>query len=446
MDEKKFIILDDSKKAETGIEKIKSKDVELRSEEVQEVMGRIPNWIIRWGITLLAVIVFVLVTGSCFFKYPDVITAQVTVTTINPPAAIVSRASGKIKKLYVTDKQMVKPGDYLAVIENSAKTEDILLAKKQLASVNTDNFLVPESDRSLQLGDIQTTYIAFLNAAREYQNFKELAFYEKKIEFQRRQIQRHEEHFERMQRQALITDNQFKIAGRRWEKDSLMHLRGGISGPERDNSQSSFLQSLQNLESAEGGLETQQIQIAQLKEDYLNLQLEKLEKEGKIEHDINDAWEQLQVALKNWELQYALISPVEGQVTFTTYWSENHTLTAGETAFVVVPQTSEEIIGKALLPIARSGKVKEGQKVNIRFTNYPDQEFGVVKGMVKSISLVPVEDHYIVEILFPQGLQTNYKEVLPLSQQMTGEADIITDDLRLIQRFIQPIQKIFANR
>ena len=31
----------------------KKNDIELRSEEVQEVMGEIPSWIIRWGITLL---------------------------------------------------------------------------------------------------------------------------------------------------------------------------------------------------------------------------------------------------------------------------------------------------------------------------------------------------------------------------------------------------------
>ena len=28
----------------------KKNDIELRSEEVQEVMGEIPSWIIRWGI------------------------------------------------------------------------------------------------------------------------------------------------------------------------------------------------------------------------------------------------------------------------------------------------------------------------------------------------------------------------------------------------------------
>jgi hypothetical protein len=32
-------------------------NIELRSEEVQEILGRPPQWIIRWGITIIFIIV-----------------------------------------------------------------------------------------------------------------------------------------------------------------------------------------------------------------------------------------------------------------------------------------------------------------------------------------------------------------------------------------------------
>lgn len=60
------------------------KEIELRSEEVQEVMNRVPAWILRSGITVLFVIVVALVAGSYWFKYPDVIAAEVTVSTQDP--------------------------------------------------------------------------------------------------------------------------------------------------------------------------------------------------------------------------------------------------------------------------------------------------------------------------------------------------------------------------
>ena len=52
------------------------KDIELRSEAVQEVMGHVPSWIVRWGITVLSLVVLMLVVGSFFFRYPAGIDAD----------------------------------------------------------------------------------------------------------------------------------------------------------------------------------------------------------------------------------------------------------------------------------------------------------------------------------------------------------------------------------
>ena len=75
------------------------KDIELRSEEVQEVMGQIPAWIVRWGITLLFLVVVALLVGSCFFKYPDVITADMTLTGQHPATAVVTRSEEHTSEL-----------------------------------------------------------------------------------------------------------------------------------------------------------------------------------------------------------------------------------------------------------------------------------------------------------------------------------------------------------
>ncbi|GHS98150.1 hypothetical protein FACS189421_06210 [Bacteroidia bacterium] len=48
-------------------------NMELRSEEFQEVLGDTPPWILRGGITLLAIVVLVLLAGSAVFKYPDIL-------------------------------------------------------------------------------------------------------------------------------------------------------------------------------------------------------------------------------------------------------------------------------------------------------------------------------------------------------------------------------------
>ena len=53
---------------------------------------------------------------------------------------------------------------------------------------------------------------------------------------------------------------------------------------------------------------------------------------------------------------------------------------------------------------------------------------------------------YTVEVVFPEGMRTTYEKELPMIQQMDGTGEIITEDMRLIEQFIQPIVSLFKNR
>ena len=50
-----------------------NKEIEIRSDEVQEILSAVPNWMIRWGITLIFGLIIMLVFISWFIKYPDII-------------------------------------------------------------------------------------------------------------------------------------------------------------------------------------------------------------------------------------------------------------------------------------------------------------------------------------------------------------------------------------
>jgi len=85
-----------------------------------------------------------------------------------------------------------------------------------------------------------------------------------------------------------------------------------------------------------------------------------------------------------------------------------------------------------------------GQQVNIRLANYPDREFGVLKGEVKNISLVPDKDgNIMMDVALPQNLRTNYKKEIPFQQEMKGSAEIITEDLRLLERILYQFRTVF---
>jgi hypothetical protein len=92
----------------------------------------------------------------------------------------------------------------------------------------------------------------------------------------------------------------------------------------------------------------------------------------------------------------------------------------------------------------RSGKVKPGQKVNIKLSGYPYLEYGMVRGVIKSKSLVPSGDAYIIEIDLPDGLTTLYGMKLDFTQNMQGTAEIITEDIRLLQKIINPFRYMIS--
>ena len=219
-----------------------------------------------------------------------------------------------------------------------------------------------------------------------------------------------------------------------------MYLQKVISLEAVEKSENDFLQNRLSLENSRATLKSLQIQISQLQETQLDTEQQYADNKNRLELELSTLAGQLLNEINTWEMNFALISPIDGKVTFADYWSENQNVTAGETVFSIIPDRESNLLGKAQLPIMRSGKVKKGQTVNIRFLNYPDNEFGMVKGEVSNISLVPINDYYVVEISLPNGLLTTYKKTLPFSQGMTANIEIISENMRLMERFILPLK------
>jgi hypothetical protein len=103
---------------------------ERSSEDIQEIIGIIPPWIIRWGITVALCLLFCVLLVSNFIRYPDVIMATSELVANEQPYKI-SWYRSEENVTYTTrvsDNQVVKKGDTL-LIENNVRT------KKQTAAL-----------------------------------------------------------------------------------------------------------------------------------------------------------------------------------------------------------------------------------------------------------------------------------------------------------------------
>lgn len=435
-------------------EKIEAaKAIEIRSEEINEILGRKPQGLIRWGISVIFIVIFILLVGSYFYKYPDVIIAPVTLTTENMPVNLIAKTNGKLSDLFVKDNQSVKQNQVLAIIENPAKYADVCLLKQKCDTIafyfsssriqsnkSIDSVLFEDN---YILGDIQNYYISFLKSLNDYNFFITSDFQHKKIKAIQKEIQHYQVLQQKVITQKNISSQQLDLTYKQFSRDSSLFQNNAISKSEFEKSKTSLLQEKYSYENAKSSIDNVKITISQLEQSILELEQQWSEQDKQLFNLLSNNFASLQNQIKTWEQTFLLITPVAGKITFTKFWSTNQDIKAGDNVLTVVPREPEKVIGKIQLPLAGSGKVKTGQKVNIKLDNYPFMEYGVIIGNIRSISLVPNENIYYAEVDLPNGLITNYNKTLPFANQLQGQAEVITDDISLLERFLQPLHKIF---
>jgi len=437
--------------------------VELKSPAVQEVLGRPPQWIIRWGITVILIVIAGLFVGSYFFKYPDVVSATVEVTTENLPVQLVARATGKIDSLFIADNEIVEDGQYLAVIENPAKFEDVVRLKNTVSDLecprifaNLHELFFCENSRKFadtisqisnpRLGELQPYYYQFIKSIEDYNYFIQADYYNQKINALRRQIALQQQLKQRTRKQCDLSREQLVIQERLFASDSILYVQRAIALIEYESARNALLQMQQAYQSALSSVDNIELTITQYEQNIFDLQQQAEEKRKELLLSLSGTYEALKTQINQWELQYTFKSARAGKVSMTKQWQKNQHITTGETLLNIVPEETAQITGKILLPAQGTGKVKVGQTVNVKFDNYSHMEFGMVRGIVKNISLVPIATPQgkftMVEVEFPDNLTTNYGKTIDFSQEMSGSADIITEDLRLIERFFNPIRSL----
>ena len=203
---------------------------------------------------------------------------------------------------------------------------------------------------------------------------------------------------------------------------------------------------------AEQSLKNINISISQLEEGVNNLNKTKSGVAISTEKDkINyssqtlQLFEQLRKSLKQWEQAYLLISSTDGVVSYQQFWGENQFIKAGDATVSIIPKDKMAVVGRMQVPSTNSGKIAQGQKVLIKLDNFRYQEYGIVEGKVQNISLTPDEKgNYYVDIILPNGLKTSYNKQLPFDKELKGNAEIVTQDLRLIERFFYQIIKLLG--
>lgn len=421
------------------------KEIELRSEEVQEILTRVPHWMIRWGSVVVLLIVLSLFFVSWLVKYPDVITTQIVITTNTPPEKLVAKMSGKIEAILVVDKAAVYKNSPLAVIENSANYKDVFLLKSMVDTIAIDKNKFPfEKLKMAQLGEVESYFAVFQ---------KESIADDLNAKLQPYQVEGTAQSYESIQLKERLrllesqrSSNQAELVLQKSDLDRYEGLfkKGIIATQELEKHKLTYLQVERNYKSLLSTISQLKSAINELNKNSKTTRINESKENVNLERNVIQSFYGLKKAIRDWELNYVLRSSIEGKVSFLQLWAPNQTVNAGDNVFAVIPTNEKGYIGKVKAPAQNSGKIKINQLVNIRLANYPDREFGIIKGAIKAISLTPDKDgNVLIDVSLPKGLKTSYQKPIVFQQEMSGTADIVTDDLRLIERLLYQFRDVF---
>ncbi|QQV02651.1 MULTISPECIES: HlyD family secretion protein [Chryseobacterium] len=422
-------------------------NIELRSESVQDILTQPPHWMIRWGNTVIFIILIMIMVMSYIIKYPEFVPAPIIVTSQNPPEKIEARSNSKIEKIFIKDHQKVKKGDIMMVLQSTANYQNVLELKAIVDSIKSDDLLsFPVNTVShFKLGELQGDYNSFAKAFQDENLFTRLQPYAPENLAANQSITEARIRIANLKQQKNLEITKYELTKKNYQRSQELFNQGVIAAMELENEKIKFLQAQQNLENIN-------ISLSQLQESITNLNKTKSgtainTEKDKITYSSQtlQLFENLRKSLKQWEQTYLIVSSTNGMASFQQFFGENQFVKAGDPIISILPDHTERLVGRMSVPAVNSGKIITGEKVLIKLDNYRFQEYGIIEGKVQNISLIPDDKgNYYVDVILPKGLQTSYSKTLKFDKELRGNAEIVTQDLRLIERFFYQIRKLLG--
>ncbi|MBO7429681.1 MAG: NHLP bacteriocin system secretion protein [Spirochaetia bacterium] len=142
-----------------------------------------------------------------------------------------------------------------------------------------------------------------------------------------------------------------------------------------------------------------------LKQEKMNLQ-----------HQIDEAKKQLEIAQRNYQIATKIVSPVAGKI-YEVSVARGSYVAPGSTVAIVEPYLTDGETLRAVMyfPVKDGKRVKRGMNIAVIPTTTKQEEYGFIQGIVTSVSDFPVS---------PQYLQTVMQNPV-LAQSFTAESSPI---------------------
>jgi multidrug resistance efflux pump len=429
------------------------KEIVLRTEEVNEILTKPPSWLVRWGISVIFIMLCCFVALSWLIEYPDILLAKATVTSQNPPITIIAKGSGKLQKLNIPNNSKINKYDVIGVLENTANEMHVISLEKNLlklktqigSSLDTIKQIAYFSD-TLVLGDITPNYYQFLKALKDYQLFLETDQQQRQISFLDKELNEYAGLKSKLNKQTSIQQQELNLVKLDFDRSKFLYENKAIAAKEFEAKKIEYLAAQRNFENQNITLSNTNITINNISKNKLQLQIQQYEAATNFKNTLNQNLKSLEANIEQWKKNYLLQSPIDGNLSFINLWKENQDVKIGDQLFIISPRTTSTYIAKLLLPSANSGKVKIGQSVNIQLDNFNAAEYGVLNGVITNISAIAINDNFSIDVNLKDGLITSYHKKLVDKDLMTGIAQVVTEQRKLFHRIVSKFRDLMNKK
>ncbi|TXB63576.1 HlyD family efflux transporter periplasmic adaptor subunit [Phaeodactylibacter luteus] len=416
-------------------------DLEIRSEEVQEVLGTPPSWMVQYGTLLAFLVILVLGYLSYFIEYPVMVEAGISVTSTDPPKRLVTNSSGRVASILVENESEVEADDIIVVLKSNARFEDVLSLESAMLSLGTPSdsallaFQVPES---LMLGGLKETLFDFYRKQKTLQQYESNPYDKLSMDQLSRELSKIRRIIVSDKGRINNLDRQVEMVENRLQREEGLSQENLLAQGRVAKTREDLLALKRMRESIESSIKNRELEMERIRAEMDGVKAGSLEGKKQASVSIRESFAELQRAVEDWFFRYVITAPVDGIVSlYLEKITEQQFVEEGWEIGVVVPNKQEKAKGTIWLPVAIASPVEEGQEVVVRFSSYPSLEFGAVIGRVASKSQVPINNQVSITVSFPKGLVTEFGREIDASQEMKGEARIILQDKRLIERIFE---------
>lgn len=136
-----------------------------RSEEVQDIIDRMPTRWCAWVAFIVFILMGTLFLVSFLIRYPDTVDGEISVTGASAPIRLVVNAHGCLHLLKKANQDVLQ-NVAIAYIENGADYDDVQTLK---TSLECSDKILPSN---LKLGELGSSYNAYLIAIEHWERLK----------------------------------------------------------------------------------------------------------------------------------------------------------------------------------------------------------------------------------------------------------------------------------